>query len=146
MTAEARRTGPRRGLPGRRARERSGRSGSHGRRDERGLSQSIQWAVLAPAIMLALLGAIDAGVWLHARSIIQQAAMTAAETQALADEGPGRAEEVVRSMTGELADVTTSVDAGPTQVTVTVRARVPLALDLGLARVGASSTRARERG
>ncbi|WP_316671205.1 TadE/TadG family type IV pilus assembly protein [uncultured Propionibacterium sp.] len=114
-------------------------------RDERGLSQSIQWAALAPVVMFALLGAIDAGVWLHARSVVQQAAMTAAETQALADQDPDLADEIVRSMTGELTDVTATVETGPAQVTVRVEAGVPLALDLGLARVGASSTRAKER-
>lgn len=115
------------------------------RHDERGLSQSLQWAVLAPAIMLTLLGVIEAGVLLHARSVVQQAAMTAAETQALADEGPGRAEQVVRSMTGELTDVQANVEKSPAQVTVRVEASVHLVLGLGPARVSASSTRARER-
>ncbi|MBE6476731.1 MAG: pilus assembly protein [Propionibacteriaceae bacterium] len=116
------------------------------RHDERGLSQSAQWAVLAPVVMLTLLGVIDAGIWLHARSTVQQAAMTAAESQALAGQDLGQAERIARSMTGELAEVAVTVETGTGRVTVNVEARVPLALDLGLARVGASATRATEHG
>ncbi|RLP08506.1 TadE/TadG family type IV pilus assembly protein [Propionibacterium australiense] len=115
-----------------------------GHHDERGLSQSAQWAVLTPVVMLALLGVIDAGIWLHARSTVQQAAMTAAEVGALAGQGRSQVEQCVRSMTGELTDVTTTVEDAPGRITVRVEARAPLALDLGLARVGASSTRATE--
>ena len=116
------------------------------RHDERGLNQSAQWAVLAPVVMLTLLGVIDAGIWLHARSTVQQAAMTAAESQALAGQDLGQAERIARSMTGELAEVAVTVETGTGRVTVNVEARVPLALDLGLARVGASATRATEHG
>jgi hypothetical protein len=36
-------------------------------RDERGLSESVQWAVLWPALMLVTLGIIQAGIFLHGR-------------------------------------------------------------------------------
>jgi hypothetical protein len=37
-------------------------------RDERGLSESVQWAVLWPALMLLTLGIIQAGIFLHGRN------------------------------------------------------------------------------
>lgn len=114
-------------------------------RAERGMSEAIQWAVLAPVVMAALLGVIEAGVWLHARTVVQQAALTAAETQALHGVSPGAAEQVVAQMTSELLDVRTTNAVGADAISVTVRARVPLALDLGLTEVSATASRPRER-
>ena len=46
---------------------------------ERGSSESTQWALLIPALMLVVLGTIQAGVWLHGRNVAAQAASAAAE-------------------------------------------------------------------
>lgn len=109
------------------------------------MSEALSWAVLAPVLLLSLLGVIEAGVWLHGRSVVQQAALTAAETQALDGAAAGSAERIVSQMTGELVEVRTITSIGAESVVVTVHARVPLALDLGLAQVSASATRPRER-
>lgn len=34
-------------------------------RDERGLSESVQHAVIFPVLMLLTLGVIQAGIWIH---------------------------------------------------------------------------------
>ncbi|SER96545.1 TadE-like protein [Propionibacterium cyclohexanicum] len=109
------------------------------------MSEALSWAVLAPLLLVTVLGVVDAGVWLHARSIVQQAALTAAEDQALAGVPDGSAERIVEQMTGELLDVTTSTSTTDELVSVTVEARVPLALDLGLGEVSARAVRPRER-
>lgn len=45
----------------------------------RGMSDSVQWAVLTPLVLLCLCGVIQAGIWLAGRSAVQQAAMAGAE-------------------------------------------------------------------
>lgn len=112
---------------------------------ERGMSESMQWAVLVPVIMLTLLGCIDAGVWLHARSVVQQAALTAAETQALAGSSAGQAELVAEQITEDLDQVQIITSHDGQMITVSITARASLALDLGDAQVQASATRAVER-
>ncbi|WP_260283269.1 TadE/TadG family type IV pilus assembly protein [Propionibacterium freudenreichii] len=115
------------------------------RRDERGLSESLQWAVLAPVLMLIVLGLIEAGVWLHGRSIVQQAALTAAETQALSGISSDAAEKVVADMTGQLEAVRTHSLVSDTEISVTVEATVPLPLDVGLGDVTVTATRVKEQ-
>ncbi|SBN42523.1 Hypothetical protein PFR_J18_185 [Propionibacterium freudenreichii] len=115
------------------------------RRDERGLSESLQWAVLAPVLMLIVLGLIEAGVWLHGRSIVQQAALIAAETQALSGISSDAAEKVVADMTGQLEAVRTHSLVSDTEISVTVEATVPLPLDVGLGDVTVTATRAKEQ-
>ena len=46
-------------------------------RDERGLSESTQWAVLFTLLMLVTLGLIQAGIVLHGRNVAQRAATAA---------------------------------------------------------------------
>lgn len=118
---------------------------AHKQGGERGMSESLQWAVLAPMIMLLLLGLIETGVWLHGRSIVQQAALTAAETQALVGAPSSSAESTVEQMTDELESVHTYCITTEADVTVTVTADIPLPLDFGFGQVTVSATRAKER-
>ena len=48
-------------------------------RDERGLSESTQWAVLFSLLMLLTLGIIQAGIHLHGRNVAQRAATAAVD-------------------------------------------------------------------
>ena len=48
-------------------------------RDERGLSDSVQWAILWPLVMLLSLGIIQAGIFLHGRNVAQRAATAAVD-------------------------------------------------------------------
>lgn len=47
------------------------------RRDERGLSESVQFAVVWPLLVLMTLGIIQTGLWLHSRNVAQRAATAA---------------------------------------------------------------------
>lgn len=99
-------------------------------RDQRGLSDSVQWALLIPLILTILLGILQAGIWLHAGSVVANAALAGAEAQSLAGSGAGEAERVARSMTDRagLGSVRVTVDRTPTTVRVAVSGRVQLLL------------------
>ena len=45
---------------------------------ERGLADSLQWAVLVPALLGLVLGTIQTGIWLHGRTVASDAALAAA--------------------------------------------------------------------
>ncbi|MGJ6981661.1 TadE family protein [Aestuariimicrobium soli] len=104
---------------------------------DRGVSASVQWTLLAPVVMLAVLGMIQAGVVLHARTTVRQAAMAAAEAESLlgAQVGDGRAvaQRVIAPV--GLQQVSTTIVRGRGTVEVTITGRAPLFFDLGLGRV-----------
>ena len=117
------------------------------RRDERGLSESVQLAVVWPVLLLVTLGVIQAGIWLHARDVARRA--TSAAVDAASGTG-GSAEEGRRigtdlAVAGGLQDVVVEVQRGGTAVSATLRAEAPLILDLGLAQIVESAAAPRER-
>lgn len=95
-------------------------------RDERGLSESIQWAVLLPLVLLAVLGAVHAGVVLHGRTVAANAALAGAETDALSGAAGGAGDRVAREVAegGGLLDVTTTTSRTASVVRIEVRGRV----------------------
>lgn len=102
-------------------------------KDERGLSESTQWALVLPALLAVVLGLVQTGVWLHGRTIASQAAGAAADAAALGRPIDEAAAAIASR--GGLIDVTiqTSQDGGT--VTVTVSGRVPAFFDLGQGQV-----------
>lgn len=115
--------------------------------DERGLSDSIQWSVLFPLVLLLILGTVQAGVWLHGRNVVASAALAAAEAQAVAGPGQDAAVRVAHSLSDPDGITLESVDVGGDADLVTVRvvAHVPLFLDLGMSRVEATASQPREQ-
>lgn len=109
------------------------------------MSESVQWAVLVPLLLLLVLGLVQVGVWLHGRSAAAQAAALAAEANSgyagTASDAPARALARAAGLTG----VAIRVDRSATQVRATVTGRAPLILDLGLGVVTESAVRPRER-
>ncbi len=101
---------------------------------QRGLSNSVQWAVLFPLVMLCTLGVIQAGIWVHGRNVAIEAANTAADlSRGLgADDGSAQAAAQRVAAVGGLTDVNVSVVRGATRVDVTFTGRIPMFLDLGL--------------
>lgn len=104
---------------------------------ERGLSESVQYALIVPVLMLSTLGIIQAGVWIHGRHVVEQAAQAAADAARGADSTAGAGVDVGQHLAtvGGLTDVTIGVDRGPRQVSVSVTATVPMFFDLGLATI-----------
>ena len=105
------------------------------RHDGRGLSESVQWAVLTPVVLFVLLGGIHAGIVLHGRTVAANAALAGAEAQALAGASEGVGARVAREVAeqGGLRSVEVSTASPPGAVSVRVDGRVssflPGALD-----------------
>jgi Flp pilus assembly protein TadG len=116
-------------------------------RDERGLSESVQFAVVWPVLMLVTLGILQAGLWLHGRNVAQRAAAAAVDTArgsaGSVDAAREAATELARS--GGLDGVAVEVVRGTTEVSATVTAASPLLLDLGLGRLQERAAAPRER-
>lgn len=101
------------------------------------MSESVQWALLMPATMLAFLGALQAGLLMHGRNVAVHAAAAATEAESAYAASPGAgsvvAAEVARA--GGLGGVVVRVSRSPTEVTVEVSGRRPVLVDLGVAHV-----------
>jgi len=103
-------------------------------RSERGVSESVQYALIWPVLMLVTLGIIQSGIWLHGRNVAQRAATAAADTARGTYGTSGDAETVARDIaqSGGLQEISVVVRGSPTAVTVVVHAQAALILDLGL--------------
>lgn len=120
---------------------------THRPRDERGLSESVQWAVVCPLLLLLTLGIIQAGIYLHGRNVAHRAATSAVDsargTFGTAAEAERTAANAARA--GGLRDVTVHVTRGPVRVEAEVHARPVSILDIGLFRVNETAAAPRER-
>lgn len=112
--------------------------------NQRGFSESTQWAVFTPVVLLLVLGMVQLGVWLHARTVAAEAAATVADLQAagLAD-ALGTGQRMAAS--AGLKAVHIATDTEPTVVVVTVTGRAPLFFDLGQGVIQERAVAPRER-
>ena len=110
---------------------------------ERGLSESVQWAVLGTTFLACLLGLIEAGLVLHGRNVTVAAALAGASAQAVLGATPeaGRQAASRAAEAGGLADVEVTVSTTAAGVTVRVEGRVPTFLGWVKPQVEAESTR-----
>lgn len=116
-------------------------------RNQRGYSESVQWAVLTPVVMIMLLGAIQAGLWWHGRTTVQHAAAAAAEAESVFRTTPGsgqRAAETIAAA-GGVNGVSVQIMRRPDRVDVVVAGSVPLLVDLGMSTVTQRATAPLER-
>jgi Flp pilus assembly protein TadG len=116
-------------------------------RDERGLSESVQLAVVWPVLMLVTLGVIESGIWLHARNVAERAAVAAVGAASGSYGDDDAARELGRDLaaSGGLSNVEVAVSRAPDTVSVVVSADSPLVLDLGLGRIRETAAGPRER-
>ncbi len=116
-------------------------------RDQRGVSDSVSWAILTPLLLLTILGLIQAGLWLHGRTVAGQAAMAGAEQAALL----GASDDAVRSAVqrstdeGGLTHASVEIVRGADFVRVRVSGRMPTFFDLGQGQVTVEARRPIER-
>lgn len=106
---------------------------------ERGLSESVQLAILFPVVLTLIFGAIQVGVVLAGRAAIRDAAMAGAEVASVSPsvgEGVRVAKDVAERSGIRVVEVSTDVHAD--LVTVRVAGEVPLAL-VGLSPVVSAS-------
>jgi len=87
---------------------------------------SLELAIVAPALMLLVLGVLQFGLWYHAQNVVQAAALEGARAAAAEDGSAGggqsRALEIVQEGLGDAADdqgATASVDGDAAHVLVT---------------------------
>ena len=116
-------------------------------RGERGLTESVQLAMLWPLLLLATLGIIQSGIWLHGRNVALRAATVAADSARGSYGSSAEAEAAARGIaeSGGLQDVEVAVSRGPAVVDVIVRARAVLILDLGMGTLTATASAPVER-
>ncbi len=101
--------------------------------NERGLSESTQWAILVPVLMALVLGLVQLGVWLYSRAVASEAASAVADLRSSGTRHAGAAREAGERIaaSGGLTDVQISVEATAESLAVTVTGRAPLFFDLG---------------
>lgn len=116
-------------------------------RDQRGFSDSIQWTILMPMVLLVIFGIIQVGLWAHGRTVAGNAAAAAAEEASLLHATSGAGAELGRRVAarGGLERLEVSVTVGATEVTATVSGRMPTFFDAGQTHVTQQVTRPRER-
>jgi len=114
---------------------------------EHGLTNSLQFTVIVPALMLATFGLIQAGLWLHARNVAAEAVTAAADVARDYDGDPVAARDAARriAVVGGLTDVRLTVDRQPDSVSVTMVAKPPVIFELGLGRITETATAPVER-
>lgn len=117
------------------------------RRSDRGMSGSVQWAILVPVVLFTVLGAIQAGLWLYGRTVAAHAAIAAAEEAALlgASDADARALGTDIATGGGLRDIEVLLAVDASDARVTVSGRMPTFVDLGQTRVSEQATRPREQ-
>jgi Flp pilus assembly protein TadG len=116
-------------------------------RDERGLSESVQWAVLWPLLLLVTLGIIQAGIFLHGRNVALRAA-TAAVDAARGSYGSVAEAEQLGAMiagSGGLRNISVRVQQTGTTVRADVSAYPPMIFDLDLGRINETAAAPLER-
>ena len=116
-------------------------------RDERGLSESVQWAILWPLLMLLTLGIIQAGIFLHGRNVAQRAATAAVDAARGSYGSAADAQHLGESIasSGGLRSISVRVQRTGTAATVEISAYAPMIFDLGIGRISETAVAPLER-
>ena len=116
-------------------------------RDERGLSESVQWAVLWPLLMLLTLGIIQAGIFLHGRNVAQRAAAATVDAARGSYGSAADAEQLGATIadSGGLRNISVRVQRTASTVTVDISAYAPMIFDLDLGRISETAAAPVER-
>ncbi len=110
------------------------------RRSERGASESLQWAIILPGLLLCVLGLVQTGVWLNGRQVLHSAAAAAAEAESVVGAAPGSGARAAREVAGStVVDLQVAVVRSAARVDVTVTGRVPIFFDVGQGVLSASA-------
>lgn len=117
------------------------------RSDERGLTESLQWALLTPLVMLVFLGIIQVGIWYHGHNVAGHAAAAAARAEAMHGAAAGSGVVAAQNIAanGGIDELAVDVQRSGTTVEVVVTGRAPMLIDLGLAQVRRAASAPLER-
>lgn len=116
-------------------------------RNQRGITESVQFALIWPMLLLVSLGIIQAGIWVHGHNVASRAANAAADAASGSYGTPGEAQRIAEGIarSGGLSDVSVSVSTGAAQVNVSVAGTAPTILDLPLGRIHETASAPVER-
>lgn len=116
-------------------------------RDQRGVSESTQWAMLTPVILLTVLGIIQLGLWGYGRTVVFNAAGAGAEVAAPLGATASQGEVAARAIAerGGLTHLRVTISVSGEQVVASVAGRMPGLVDIGITSVNAQVTRTKER-
>ena len=105
--------------------------------DERGITESAQYALIWPVLLLVTLGIIQAGIWVHGHHVATRAASAAADLASGSYGSTGEAKQVATGIAhgGGLQGVSVIVSTSASRVDVTVAGRIPMMLDLPLGQI-----------
>jgi len=111
------------------------------------MSDSVQWAMLAPVVLLTVLGILQLGLWGYARTLALNAAGAGAEeaAPATATLTGGEAVATYLARKGGLVELSVSCGLRAGAVTCRVGGTVPGLIDVGVNRIDAQATRPKER-
>ncbi len=114
---------------------------------ERGITQSAQFALIWPMLLLVSLGIIQAGIWVHGHNVAQRAANAAVDTASGSYGSAAEARELAAGIarSGGLTGVDVRVSTSATVVDVTVTGSAPTLLDLPLGRIQETASAPVER-
>jgi hypothetical protein len=105
--------------------------------NQRGLSESVQWAVLWPLLLLVTLGIIQAGIYLHSRNVAQRAATVAVDAArgsfGTSDDARELGEDIAR--VGGLRQISVKISRSATSVRADVSGLAPTLVDIGVSHV-----------
>lgn len=114
--------------------------------DERGVTESVQIALIWPLLLLVTLGVIQAGLWIHGRQVALRASIAAADVASGSSGSSAAAVELAADIarSAGLDAVAVDVEISGTLVRVVVSGTTPSILDLPLGRITESATAPRE--
>jgi Flp pilus assembly protein TadG len=116
-------------------------------RDQRGITESAQFALIWPLLLLVSLGIIQAGIWIHGHNVANRAANAAVDAASGSYGSSAEARQIAEGIarSGGLTAVDVRVSAGSTVTQVTVAGNAPTLLDLPLGRIHETASAPVER-
>jgi len=116
-------------------------------RGQRGITESAQFALVWPLLLLVSLGIIQAGIWIHGHNVANRAAHAAADAASGSFGSSGEARQIAEGIarSGGLTDVDVQVSTSSTVAQVAVAGNAPSLLDLPLGRIHETASAPLER-
>ena len=116
-------------------------------RDHRGITESAQFALIWPLLLLVSLGIVQAGIWIHGHNVAGRAANAAVDAASGSYGTPAEARQIAEGIarSGGLTNVEVSVSTSTTTVDVTLTGTAPTLLDLPLGRIHETASAPMER-
>lgn len=106
----------------------------------------MQWSLVWPVVMLAVVGVVQAAVILQARSAVTEAARAAVRAEALVGSRPGDALDAARQVAepSGVREIAVRIGESGGLIRAEVTARAPVLLDAGSLSLSASAVAIRE--